>query len=454
MPKPIVKARNLEVTYNKGKSNEFLALQNINLEIYEREYIILFGPSGSGKSTLMYSVLGGIVPTGGEMIVKGSSIHKDFTEMDMVEYQRSVVGIVFQKFNLIPSIDVLNNVAIPQIFKNIPPHEREDRAYELLERFGVSEEARKTPASLSGGQQQRVAVARSLVNNPEILLADEPVGNLDSASSKVVMDTIERINSEDRKTIILVTHDAAHLPYAHRVYYIKDGEILRDVVNPEKRQIKRVKPGETIVTELEQLSRMYPYDTPKQLKVKSAVNFLTQDLNFDQIQNLQKAVKLMIDRKIDKDKFHELLVSPVRRGGVGTYPLQASLMAEKMQTLMEQSQDVVRFRRNPDVDRAFLYHGQFAKRLRSYLRNRWRDRDFSEQQLKVLDDAIAERVSGLIDHHEFYERLKLPEDMGGTAFRPNVAFDMSRYLEKLLAQGVSIDRGTANEGQKDDEDRE
>src|SRR3990167_2093675 len=159
----------------------------------------------------------------------------------MVRYQQSTIGIVYQSFNLIPSLNVLDNVSLPQIFAGVDSVEREARSKILLKRFGIENIAHKLPANLSGGQMQRVAVARSLVNDPEILLADEPVGNLDSISAEHVMDSFEEINERDRKTVVLVTHDAKYLPYAHRVFYMRDGLLRRIVLNPEKQQIKHVK---------------------------------------------------------------------------------------------------------------------------------------------------------------------------------------------------------------------
>jgi putative ABC transport system ATP-binding protein len=275
----IIVTNDVDVTYNPGQSNEFKALVNINIEIAAREYIIFFGPSGCGKSTLLYSIFGVLAPTSGKVVVKGDSIY-DYEPMDLVMYQRKTMGIMYQQFNLIPSLTVLDNVQLPLIFAGLSPSVRERRAMDLLERYGIAHVAHKRPALLSGGQQQRVSVARSLVNDPEILIADEPVGNLDAVSAEAVMNTLEEINQRDKKTVLLVTHDAKYLPYAHRVFYLDYGRVDRIVPNPEKRQIIKVRPGETIVTEIEQLARIYPYDSPDQLRVKSLINFLTQNLSF------------------------------------------------------------------------------------------------------------------------------------------------------------------------------
>ena len=276
MAKPLIVCRDLAITYNKGKSNEFKALQSVNTDIYEGEYIILFGPSGCGKSTLMYSIQGSLPPAEGTLLIRGDDVYS-YPPAERVFFQRHVMGIIFQSFNLIGSLSVLDNVALPMIFCDANKPTRERRAQQLLDRFGVGHVAHKIPSMLSGGQQQRVSVARSMVNDPQILLADEPTGNLDSVSTQQVMDKIDEINTFDMRTIIMVSHNAAHLSYAHRVYYLKDGFIVREVVNPQRKQIKPVKEGETIVTELEQLGRLFPYDSLDTLIVKSFTTCLTQD---------------------------------------------------------------------------------------------------------------------------------------------------------------------------------
>ena len=296
MARPYILARDLEITYNAGKSNEFKALTGANTDIYKGEYIILFGPSGSGKSTLMYAVMGSLPPTGGSLLVGGDDIYSYETERRTF-YQRNIMGIIYQQFNLIPSLTVRDNVALPQIFAGIDKKTRDRRAQAILERFGVGMVGDKIPAMLSGGQQQRVSVSRSMVNNPEILLADEPTGNLDSISTEQVMDKVREINHEG-KTIMMVSHNAAHLPEAHRVFYIRDGKIVRMVVNPQRKQIKKVEEGESLVTELEQLARLYPYDTLETLQVRSIRNYITQDLNFDQLERLSKYIEHYIFGKI------------------------------------------------------------------------------------------------------------------------------------------------------------
>ncbi len=435
----------LVITYNKGKSNEFNALQHINAQIYPREYIILFGPSGCGKSTLLYTILGGNTPDSGHLFVKGEDIYA-YTPAEMNRYQQAVIGIVYQQFNLITSISVLDNVALPMVFLNKSVEERNARGRELLRRFGIPERLEnKTPVMMSGGQQQRVAVARSLVNDPEILLADEPVGNLDSISAEHVMDSFEEINERDRKTVVLVTHDAKYLPYAHRIFYMRDGLLRRIAINPEKPQVKRVKPGETIVTEIEQLARLYPYAEPIELKVKSIVNYATQSIGFDQLERLEKGVLSVLKGAMDDVMFYDYLVKPRSEGGVGMHGDEGRAMAARVLSLFRNSRDVARYREGVQHDDMFLHLQKFIDRLLQYVTAECEIHS-DESQLRTLRTAIADRVGGIIDGHAFEERLQLPFELGGVAYPKDDAYKIARYLEKLIAQGGYLIRANELEG--------
>lgn len=437
MQKPMIYSRDMEITYNLGKSNEFKALKGVNVGIVEQEYIILFGPSGCGKSTLLYSIFGVLRPSAGEVFVKGDSIYK-FSPMEMVYFQRKTMGIMYQQFNLIPSISVLDNIALPMIFAGVSSGKREKKAWELLERFGIDQVAHKRPTLLSGGQQQRVSVARSLINDPEILIADEPVGNLDSVSSKAVMDTLDEINQKDKKTIILVTHDAKHLPYAHRVYYMKDGFVDRVVANPEKKQVKKITPGETIVTEIEQIQRLFPYDTPQMLRVKSIINYLTQKLTFDQITRLEQVTEDVIDGRLSLEMFFRILTAPYDQNGVQIDVLTAQEMATKLQKIVEQSRDVSRFRKLRKKVNVGMLHHDYVQNLRDYALEELEEKgiELSEEQLSNLGVIIGNRVSGFIKKEEFKEQLELPIEENGVGLERTIVHQLTHYLEKLIAQGV------------------
>ncbi len=436
MAKPLIVARDLSIIYNQGKSNEFKALQGVNTDIYEGEYIILFGPSGCGKSTLMYAIQGSLPPGEGTLLVRGDDVYS-YPPEERVYFQRHVMGIIFQQFNLIMSLSVLDNVALPMIFCDADKKTRNRRAQSLLDRFGVGFVSHKIPAMLSGGQQQRVSVARSMVNDPKIVLADEPTGNLDSVSTQQVMDKIDEMNTFDRRTIIMVSHNAAHLSYAHRVYYLRDGRIVREVANPQRKQIKPVKEGETIVTELEQLARLFPYDSISTLRVKSMVNFLTQDYTFDQLIRLEKAIEHFIAGKIDRESFIRSIVMHYDKGGVGIPEAEAKRMASVSEQMLNQADDIRRFRKNYGKEDVFFDQHRLAERLRDHLLHAHRVK-LNKKQDKNLVEIIADRVVGVTTEDDFHERLQKGITTGGLGIAEKEADDITRYFEKMIAQGVDV----------------
>jgi len=437
MLEPIIKIKNMEIIYNLGKENEFKASSGVNMDIYPNEYIIFFGPSGCGKSTVLYSILGVLPPTKGEVLVKGENPYV-YSPEELVKFQTAVVGIMYQAFYLIPSLTVFDNVTLPMVFQGVHPNKRKKRAEKLLTRFGIKKQANKLPEALSGGQSQRVSVARAFVNDPEILLADEPVGNLDSISADAVMDTLDKININDKKTIILVTHDAKYLPYAHRIFYMRDGKVVSVVPNPEKKQIARIDRQKTLVTEMEQLTKIHPYLTPIELKVKSIINYLTQDLTFDQLQRLEKIVKIIIERKINSKKFYQILLQKFSEGGVGISPSLARVMADKVDKILTQSKDVRRYRSRLEQNIFYSQKKVLIKNLSKYLIEKYKG-EITPDKFKRLEDIVYKRITGIIKKEEFEKMISLSLKKGGAGFSKRTAKKFTRYFEKLLIQGLELD---------------
>ena len=223
MSENILKTVDLSKTYRRGKV-DVPALKNASIEIDNGEIVCLAGPSGSGKSTLL-NLLGGVdKPTSGKIIINGNDLTK-MSENELSDFRLRNVGLIFQFFNLIPTLTAKENVEFPLVLDNAPKVERDSRAVELLELVGLGHRVDHKPEELSGGEQQRVAIARSLANNPSIIIADEPTGDLDSDTSSKFMDLVEDLNKKRGQTFIISSHDSMIIERVPRVYRIRDGKI-------------------------------------------------------------------------------------------------------------------------------------------------------------------------------------------------------------------------------------
>lgn len=225
---PIIQTRDLTKIYVMG-TTEVRALNGVSLEINKNEYVALMGPSGSGKSTLM-NLLGCLdTPTSGNYTLNDTLV-STMTDSDLAEVRNKEIGFVFQTFNLMPRLTALDNVALPLVYSGTKKSKREERAEEVLGLVGLGDRIDHKPNELSGGQRQRVAIARALVNNPSIILADEPTGNLDTKTSVEIMEIFEKIHAAGN-TVILVTHEEDISEHAHRIIRLRDGVIETDLAN-------------------------------------------------------------------------------------------------------------------------------------------------------------------------------------------------------------------------------
>ena len=242
--KHLIDLRDVKKVY-KTDAGDFLALKGINLTIDKGEFVGIIGKSGSGKSTLVNMMTGIDRPTSGEVYIANTALHK-LDEGPMAKWRGRNQGVIFQFFQLLPTLTVIENVMLPMDFCNVyTPSQRKERAMHLLEQMDVAAQAHKLPTMISGGQQQRVAIARALANDPPIIMADEPTGNLDSKTARQVFDLFEYLVKEEGKTFLMVTHDDDLAQRVTRTIVIADGEI----VNEWLMRLANAQPGSDVAGE-------------------------------------------------------------------------------------------------------------------------------------------------------------------------------------------------------------
>lgn len=429
---PIIQVKNLNVAYQLGHGQTVQAIEDINLEIFPGEFIIFFGPSGCGKSTLLYSISGLESHARGSITVNGHQVGT-MKRDEAAKFLQREIGMIFQAFYLISSLSVVKNVLLPQMAVNASPRARERRARELLEHFGVLTQANKLPTDLSGGQQQRVAICRALVNNPSILLADEPVGNLDSKSAMDVIRLLLDLNVREKKTVILVTHDPSHLHFADRVFHMRDGKIINVQVNRAVKPTEEESPP-SVPKDLQLLARSFAQLQSGQLgtlliplKAKEIVAEVLTDLSVEEMGRVEREVESTLIRSIaDPDSLKTLLDDPARLGGLGLDRRTAEKLANRMNALVatiRQLQDLELSGHKPIPLEVVT--------LRTYLFDALSFEFIDPELIHRFDRILWDRLRNVIDGGEVIRRLhaSLPAGLG---FHQSVAEKISKRLELII----------------------
>jgi len=433
---PIIKVQNLRVIYNQGESNEVRSLEDINLDIYSHEYIIIYGPSGCGKSTLLYSIAGLQAPTYGEVIIEDKKISQ-MSNKDKVNLHQVGVGMIFQSFYLIPSLNVINNVCLPKSFRGEKRKLRNKEGMKLLQRFSISEQFEKFPSQLSGGQKQRVAIARALANDPQVILADEPVGNLDSESSENVMKILKELNETDKKTIILVTHNPDHLHYADRVLHMKDGKIIKEDVNIDKRPKKIIRKeifiGEepAVSKELRILMRTFKNLSAQQtgallvpFKSKQLLHYILSQITNEQLSAAENLLREFLFKNFDTETLEKKLDANFEKGGANWNKQRAESFTRKARLMFEQAEIV---KSNPEIAPVSLMDyliDTFNIKLSDSLRMRF------ESLLKL-------RIENKTDRSNLQKKLDNPIFLGGLGFHKSTAEKIAMETEVIMLLGYS-----------------
>ncbi|TXH01563.1 MAG: ABC transporter ATP-binding protein [Candidatus Moraniibacteriota bacterium] len=429
---PLIVIDKLRIIYNQGKSNETRALEETNISIYPHEYVIIFGPSGCGKSTLLYSISGLQRATYGEVRIKGKSISK-MSEREDLELHQKDIGMIFQAFYLISSLSILDNVCLPRVFRGESPVIRKKDGLSLLRRFGIAEQADKMPNQLSGGQKQRVAIARSIVNSPDIILADEPVGNLDSESAQNVLDILKELNEVDKKTIIMVTHNPEHLVYADRVIFMKDGRVIKEQVFKEKRPIVKEKSPEEALkehqeedSELKLLMSSFKNLLPQQIdmllipfKAKQLIAHLLSELSDEQVSMAEAFLKELLFKNIDQPTFEQRLDLELDQGGAGWNRMRAKSFSVRVQEILAIPQKL-----HDTPSESVLI-------LSSYLEQHFKLKLAPEQKLR-FQAALKQRIESSIGQIELNRKLDKSLAQGGVGLRKDTVEKVTREIEIIM----------------------
>ena len=433
----LIELKNVSVIYNKGLINQSNAVLDINLKIYPEEYVMIFGPSGCGKSTLLNLIAGLEDPTEGIITIDGVNINKmDYAQNS--KFHCTKIGMIFQSYNLLSSLTVKDNILLPQVFLgNHDFKERKKRADALLKKFGIFEHANKIPTELSGGQQQRIGIARSLINDQPIILADEPVGNLDSKSASNVLDILKELNEKNKKTIVMVTHNPDYLEHAHRIFYMKDGRMTHAIVNKKSKKHEKKDISKKEV-EFDLLARSFPGLSEAQLhtlmipfKAKILSEYLLTSINSDQIQRLEEFVKNRMLGKYSKYEFRILLDKSFEKGGIGLdertavkYSHEAERIIDGAGLLQRDLKDVAK---NLNLEESKLKVKLISRHLiRSYIKN------INDRQKNRFEHLIDMRFKNEIESETFSKVLDTPLNEGGVGLDKRVVKKITRDLETVL----------------------
>lgn len=439
MATPIISIRNASVVYGAHSGTPQKAIDDISLDIYSREYVIFFGPSGCGKSTLLYSIAGLEQLTTGQIVSNGYDLTA-LSVADAIQYHRSSIGMVFQAYYLISTLTNMQNVTLPQVFSSSSRQVREAQALKFLERFGIDQQAYKFPNQLSGGQQQRVSIARALINEAPILLADEPVGNLDSKAADSVLEVFTELNKKDGKTIIMVTHNPNHLKFADRVFYMKDGKIIREVRNSEE-EVEKKKEQEIqpfINHGLQEFAKIYPHLEEEELKSKMVTWYLLNELDIQAEQRLEQIVGDYLKKKISLDDFVKIATAPIRKSGIGLYHPFAKHMAERLDHIAKMSEYMIaKFRTYPS---SYDEYQIILDNVTAYLLE-ITEHKATGDLLARLQSIVKSRLEGSLGHDGFMALLDKPFAQGGAGLNVRTARNIARQLELILMNFDEMKRG-------------
>lgn len=485
---PIIQIRDIDFTFDPGKPSEVHALNHISLEVMPGEYVAFFGPSGCGKTTLLYAIAGIQRPQAGDIIVDGQKI-SGLSQTELAVFRQTKIGIIFQSFNLLPTLTVLDNVALPMAFLGIEESERRKRASELLNRVGLGYLADRYPTELSGGQQQRVSIARSIANDPSIILADEPMGNLDSTNAKIVLDQLNELRATYGKTIVMVTHEVWTLRDVTKIFFMRDGSIIstqdrvpgemseqaaedieiikqhvatsslskdesktkesssnkreiekesdavQDVAptpppppqEPEKKIIEEIHPPETTAL----LRTLYPERTKDEIRIHALSLLLMHSYQEVARKRFELALGQRRFGALTREEFTIALDLPIKEGGIGLWKQTAERLSNACEEYISQWEFIdgviAQLEKNPHAH-IELEIEVLTRALSSHLPHILKLDDYAR-----FEEIVEESVRGIISSEHFEKILSLPKSSLGLGFRGNTPHAITEQLRTMLA---------------------
>ncbi|MBI2409764.1 ABC transporter ATP-binding protein [Candidatus Kaiserbacteria bacterium] len=429
MASPLINIDHLNFYFDYGQPSQLHALKDINLEVTTGEYVVFFGPSGCGKTTLIY-LIGGISANKGvtgSIHINGSDV-LELPHPELAQFRQTGIGIIFQNFNLIPSLSVLDNVALPMTFIGVPLGERREAARKLLARLSMEEYARRYPSELSGGQQQRVGIARALANNPPLIIADEPIGNLDSENAEHVLTFLKELQEKDGRTIIMVTHEAWSVRDADKIVYLKDGVIVKTSVGTEE---KIAAQASSVPLSPDLFKKLYPELTQEEIMVKSLSNMILRGFSADEIKRFEQYLAQRLSGEIDAAAFEANLDLPYHKGGVGLWRQRARRVAAMTERILAEKTKLAdiyaELSKNPEMP-----INEEVRSLREWLLMEYHGQ-VDDQLCARLDEATGNRLRNRITSEEFRTRASLARAHGGMGLTLHTAQHMSDRLDAVLA---------------------
>lgn len=424
----IIKLENVDFYYNKGMPNEMQALKKINLSVHRGEIVSFFGSSGCGKSTLLYMISGIDKPHNGKVYFNGHDI-TDFSAKQTSVYRQIGIGLIFQNFNLIPSLSVADNVSLPMTFLGLSSKKRREQAMKILEYLNISDLASRLPYELSGGQQQRVGIARSLANDPPLILADEPTGNLDSANAVKTMELLKEFSTKHHKTVILVTHEAWCLKYVDRIFYMKDGMITK-TESVKAESFTEEEDGKGIESRLKEIS---PGSSKIDVMVWSLSSFLFKGYSKEETKRAEDFLRQRMSKELTYSEFLEILDRPFKEGGLGLWKQKAKVVADTVEEIIKEKHEMSvihkKLQKNPNYSL-----NEEVRNISKWVADVYKGK-LTQFQIDSLDECVNERIRNIITQDNFVKVLSLSRRSGGVGFSMPTALKISDRLEMLVSTG-------------------